>query len=164
MTEPATRRFRALVPADQERLWHWLHLALWDPPPAGPRPLSVLDDPGVRIYAEGWGRPGDVGVVAIVGAVDAGACWMRLLPPGTGLASVDALTPQLGIALEPAFQHRGHGAALLREALAAAWRAGFAQVSLTVHPDNPARSLYRRCGFVDRERRRGYHLMVASSA
>jgi hypothetical protein len=97
MTEPATRRFRPLVAADQDRLWQWLHVALWDPPPAGPRPLSVLAEPGVRIYAEGWGRPGDVGVVAVVGAVDAGACWMRLLPPGSGLAFVDEQTPQLGI-------------------------------------------------------------------
>jgi hypothetical protein len=29
--------FRPLVPTDQDRLWHWLHVALWDPPPAPPR-------------------------------------------------------------------------------------------------------------------------------
>jgi ribosomal protein S18 acetylase RimI-like enzyme len=161
MTETAAVRFRALVAADQSRLWHWLHVALWDPPPAGPRPLSVLDDPGVRIYAEGWGRAGDIGVVAVVHDADAGACWMRRLPHGVGLAFVDEDTPQLGIALEPAFQHRGHGGPLMREALRQAWQAGCTQVSLTVHPDNPARALYRRCGFVEREQRRGYHLMVA---
>ena len=162
MTEPAVLRFRALVPADQKRLWHWLHVALWDPPPAGPRPLSVLDEPGVRIYAEGWGRAGDIGVVAVVDGTDAGACWMRRLPSGVGLAFVDDHTPQLGIALEPTFQHQGHGGPLMREALRQAWQAGCAQVSLTVHSANPARALYRRCGFVERELRRGYHLMVAS--
>jgi hypothetical protein len=26
--------FRSLVPADQTALWHWLHVALWNPPPA----------------------------------------------------------------------------------------------------------------------------------
>jgi ribosomal protein S18 acetylase RimI-like enzyme len=161
MTEPAVVSFRALTTADQPRLWHWLHVALWDPPPAGPRPLSALDEPGVRIYAEGWGRAGDLGVVAVVDGTDAGACWMRRLPHGVGLAFVDEHTPQLGIALEPAFQHHGHGAPLMREALTQAWDAGCTQVSLTVHPDNPARALYRRCGFVERERRRGYHLMVA---
>ena len=25
-------RFRPLVPEDQEQLWNWLHIALWDPP------------------------------------------------------------------------------------------------------------------------------------
>jgi len=42
---PPLLRFRPLVVADQDRLWHWLHVALWDPPPArgmrgSPRELS----------------------------------------------------------------------------------------------------------------------------
>ena len=86
----------ALAATDQDALWHWLHVALWDPPPVGPRPLEILQSPGVRIYAEGWGRPSDVGIVAVVDGDDAGACWMRLLPRGVGLASVDDSTPQLG--------------------------------------------------------------------
>ena len=156
-------RFRPLGVHDQDRLWHWLHVALWDPPPAGLRPIEVLQHPGVRIYAEQWGRPSDVGVVAQVDGVDAGACWMRLLPVGVGLASVDAQTPQLGIALEPAYQHRGHGRALMLEALNAARHAGHRQASLTVHPENPAQHLYEQCGFRKIERRaNGFHLMVAS--
>jgi ribosomal protein S18 acetylase RimI-like enzyme len=153
--------FRALTADDQDRLWHWLHVALWDPPPAGLRPIEVLQGDGVRVYAEGWGRPTDVGVVARVDGLDAGACWMRLLPVGVGFGSVDAVTPQLGIALEPAFQHRGYGRPLLLEALAAARRAGYRRVSLTVHPENPAQFMYERCGFRKVERRNSYHLMVA---
>ena len=150
---------------DQDRLWHWLHVALWDPPPAGLRPIEVLQHPGVRIYAEQWGRASDVGVVAQVDGVDAGACWMRLLPVGVGLASVDAHTPQLGIALEPPHQHRGHGRPLMMAALDAARRAGYRQVALTVHPDNPAQHLYAQCGFRKVERRaNGFHLMVAPLA
>jgi hypothetical protein len=80
-------------------------VALWDPPPAPLRPVEILQSPAVRIHVEGWGRETDCGVVAVVDGVDAGACWMRVLPAGTGLASVDAVTPQLGMALEPAFQH-----------------------------------------------------------
>ena len=152
--------FRPLVPGDQDKLWHWLHVALWDPPPAGPRPIEVLQDPRVRIYAEGWGRAGDVGVVAQVDGVDAGACWLRLLPPGVGLGSVDAKTPQLGIALEPPFQRRGYGQRLMREALEAARRAGYEQVSLTVHPENPAQRVYERCGFRTIELRNTYRLMT----
>ncbi len=157
-----TLRFRPLTAADQERLWHWLHVALWDPPPAGLRPIEVLQLPGVRVYAEQWGRPGDVGVVARIDGVDAGACWLRLLPEGVGLAWVDAGTPQLGIALEPAFQHRGHGEPMLRQTLSAAYEAGYRQVSLTVHPENPARRLYQRCGFVETGMRNGFHLMVVA--
>lgn len=156
-----TRSFRPLVAADQHVLWHWLHVALWDPPPAGLRPIEVLQSPHVRIYAEGWGRAGDVGVVAQVDGVDAGACWMRLLPEGVGLAYVDMRTPQLGIALEPEFQHKGHGRPMMLAALDAARAAGYVQVSLTVHPENPAIAMYERCGFRKEALRGTYHLMVA---
>jgi ribosomal protein S18 acetylase RimI-like enzyme len=159
-------RLRALVSTDQERLWHWLHIALWDPPPAPLRPITVLQQPGVRLYADGWGRAGDIGVVGEWPgeAEPIGACWMRLVPQGQGLAWVDERTPQLGIALEPAFQRRGLGERLMRGALHAAAAQGVSQVSLTVHPDNPAIRLYERCGFVHRGVRGTYHLMVASLA
>jgi ribosomal protein S18 acetylase RimI-like enzyme len=154
--------FRTLDTSDQSVLWDWLHIALWDPPPAGLRPREVLHDPGVRIYAEDWGRPDDLGIVAVVNGVDAGACWMRVLPEGVGLASIDGMTPQLGIALEPYCQHRGFGEPLMREALGLAWQAGHEKVSLTVHPKNPAIPLYERCGFGKVAIRRGYHLMVVT--
>ena len=155
-------RLRALDLTDQTRLWRWLHVALWDPPPASLRPLGVLDEPHVRIYAESWGRAGDVGVVGELGGNPIGACWMRLLPEGVGLASIDASTPQLGIALEPPYQHRGFGEILMRGALDRAHAYGYQKVSLTVHPLNPAIRLYERCGFVDAGERNGYRLMVAT--
>lgn len=153
--------FRPLLPRDQALLWDWLHIALWDPPPAPLRPREVLAHPGVRIYAEDWGRPGDVGVVAVRDGVDVGACWMRLLPEGVGLASVDAATPQLGIGLTPAFQRQGIGKPLMLAALDAAWAVGHPQVALTVHPENPAQRLYAACGFEEAGLRGTYHLMVA---
>ena len=153
--------FRPLFPQDQSTLWDWLHIALWDPPPAPLRPREVLDDPGVRIYADDWGRPGDIGLVAVRNGADAGACWMRVLPEGVGLASVDAFTPQLGIGLWPAFQRQGIGQLLMQASLDAAWRAGHAQVALTVHPENPARRMYAACGFEEAGLRGSYHLMLA---
>ncbi|HEY8050457.1 MAG TPA: GNAT family N-acetyltransferase [Ramlibacter sp.] len=153
--------FRPLVPSDQKQIWHWLHVALWDPPPAGLRPIEILDNPNVRIYAEDWGRPSDTGVVAQVDGVDAGACWSRLLPDNVGLAYVDAHTPQLGIALDAPFQRRGFGEPLMRAALDAARAHGYKQVALTVHPENPARRMYERCGFRTIGRRNTYHHMLA---
>jgi ribosomal protein S18 acetylase RimI-like enzyme len=156
--------FRPLAAEDQDKLWHWLHIALWDPPPATLRPVEVLSSPGVRIYAEQWGRPTDVGIVALVDGIEAGACWMRLLQDGAGLAALDDRTPQLGIALEPRHQHQGIGKPLMLEALRAARCAGYERVSLTVHPGNPARFMYERCGFRNAGLRNGYDLMVASVA
>ena len=157
-------QLRPLVASDQHSLWHWLHIALWDPPPAPLRPVEILQHPGVRIFVEGWGLPTDLGVVAVVDGKDAGACWMRLVPERQGLAYIDDETPQLGIALESEFQNRGFGKIMMKAALAAAWQHGYRKVSLTVHPDNPARSMYKDCGFKEAGLRGTYHLMVAESA
>ena len=158
-----TLRTRPLRRTDQATLWDLLHVALWDPPPAPPRPREVLDLPEVRIYADAWGGTGDVGVAGELPDADGpvGACWMRVIPNGQGLAFVDERTPQLGIALFPRFQHQGHGGPMMMAALAAAKEAGYRQVALTVHPENPAISLYQRCGFRKAGMRKTYHLMLA---
>lgn len=154
-------RLRALQPSDQEALWDIFHVALWDPPPAPLRPREVLQHPDVRIYAEDWGaREGDVGVAIEVEDELAGACWMRLVKGGKGLSYLDDETPQLGIGLFPRFQHKGYGEPLMRAALEAAKRHGYRQVALSVHPENPAQNLYRRCGFVQVDVRRTYLIMV----
>ena len=87
---------------------------------------------------------------------------MRLLPVGIGLASTDAETPQLGIALLSRYQHKGYGRPLMAAALKAAKQAGYARVSLTVHPQNPAQHMYEACGFRKVEIRQSYQLMVAN--
>jgi ribosomal protein S18 acetylase RimI-like enzyme len=118
----------------------------------------------VSIYAEGWGFEGDVGVVGEVDDKPIGACWMRLIKGGVGMGYVDERTPQLGIALETEYRGQGFGRRLMLAALEAARAYGYEQVSLTVHPQNPAIALYESCGFEKREIRNTYHLMVASLA
>jgi ribosomal protein S18 acetylase RimI-like enzyme len=159
---PSDFTIRPLLAADQEVLWDLFHVALWDPPPAPLRPRSVLELPEVRIYAENWGREGDVGVAGMLAGRNApiGACWMRLIAGGKGLAHIDDATPQLGIAVFPDFQGQGFGELLMRAALDAA-RPRYGQVSLSVHPQNPAAALYRRCGFVQVDVRNTYLIMVS---
>lgn len=155
-----------LLPSDQDTVWDLLRIALWDPPPAPLRPRDVLDSPEVRIYAEDWGRrEGDVGVCGRLGSDPAivGACWLRLIRGGIGLSYIDDCTPQLGIALFPGCQRRGYGERLMRAALAEAGKR-YRQVTLSVHPQNPAVRLYRRCGFEQVDVRRNYLIMVKGLA
>ena len=136
-------------------LWRWLHLASWDTP---------REHPETRVHAQDWGRSTDLGLVAVVEGIDVGACWMRVLPPGVGLAFVDAVTPQLAMAVEPGQRRKGYGKALLLRTLEEARERGYSQVSLTVRPLNPAIALYEACGFSKLGERNSYHLMLAKTS
>ncbi len=99
-------------------------------------------------YVEGWGRPGDTGVVAVDGAFRVGAAWYRLFrPDAPGYGFVDERTPELAIAVVPSRRGRGFGDELLSALLAHARDEGYEQVSLSVERNNPALKLYDRHGF-----------------
>ena len=113
-------------------------------------------------YVDGWGRPGDTALLAIEGGHRIGAGWFRLFreaAPGYGF--VDDETPELTIAVVPSRRGRGLGKELLAGLLAQAREDGFAAVSLSVEPDNPALHLYERSGFAKVGERGGALVMRA---
>jgi ribosomal protein S18 acetylase RimI-like enzyme len=114
--------------------------------------FDVMRDPILRRAVEGWGRPGDMGVVAELGqgshARLVGAAWLRLYSEAEPLYGyVDERTPALVISLEPALRGFGIGSEMLRALLEAAREAGGERVSLSVDPGNRAKRLYERFGF-----------------
>ena len=141
---------REVEAADQPILWDLLYEALWDPPTSPRRPKSVLSNPHIAAYVQDWGSNGtDLGFLAISpeGSIAGGILSRLLVPPLQGGAFYDANTPQLGIAVFPAFQRQGLGTTLFTRYLAAA-STRFPRVSLGVHPENhSAIRLYRRFGF-----------------
>jgi ribosomal protein S18 acetylase RimI-like enzyme len=120
--------------------------------PDGPRPprLKALGEPALARYVEGWGRPGDAGIVANAESGEPiGAAWYRLFPPDdAGFGFVDGRTPELSLAVVAKARARGVGTGLLAALLDRARADGFPALSLSVEPDNPARRLYERYGFV----------------
>jgi GNAT superfamily N-acetyltransferase len=109
---------------------------------------AVLAIPQVRLYLDGWGRPGDTGLVAV--AEDGrrlGAAWYRLYPadnPSSGFVAADM--PELSIGVVADARGRGVGSALLDALLALARTQGHRAISLSVDRHNPARRLYERKG------------------
>jgi ribosomal protein S18 acetylase RimI-like enzyme len=97
----------------------------------------------------GWGRDGDVALVAADGhGVKLGAAWFRLwTAEDHAHGFVDDETPEIGIAVKPEFRHQGVGTSLFMTLLARARQEGFSRVSLSVENANPARRLYARFGF-----------------
>jgi ribosomal protein S18 acetylase RimI-like enzyme len=116
-------------------------------------------------YVAGWGRPGDRAFVAIDEFQPVGAAWYRLFgedEPGYGF--VDPQTPELTIAIVPSRRGRGLGRGLLEALLDQAREDGFARLSLSVEPDNPAIHLYEQHGFAKGGDRAGAWVMLATLA
>jgi ribosomal protein S18 acetylase RimI-like enzyme len=130
---------------DVDFLWEMLSHASH----AGLGPTELQVQPELARYVDGWGRPTDLGVVAVNDRTGerAGAAWLRLLiGDAKGYGYVDDTTPELAIAVLPAHRDRGVGGRMLAQLLDAA-RETFTAVSLSVRVDNPARRLYERIGF-----------------
>jgi GNAT superfamily N-acetyltransferase len=143
---------RLAQPDDEPFLWDmgWEATAVDD----GMRALgreAAFAIPHVRRYLDGWGRPGDAGVVAV--AADGqrlGAAWYRLFPaedPGWGFVAVGV--PELAIGVVAGARGTGIGSGLLDAILAVAREQGYRTLSLSVDRQNPARRLYERKGFRD---------------
>ena len=106
--------------------------------------------PELAKYLEGWGRPGDAGVVATDAGRRMGAAWYRCFPteaPGYGFVAADVPELSIGVAAEE--RGRGVGGALLEALKAVAREQGYRALSLSVDRQNPTRRLYERHGFRD---------------
>jgi GNAT superfamily N-acetyltransferase len=118
-------------------------------PPDGDLPAEAPQMPHVRRFLDGWGRTGDVGVVAIDEAErPLGAAWARVLVDEPLLHDdTGAPVAELAIAVEAHARGRGVGRALLDALAEAARDAGHHELSLNVSSRNAAHRLYLRCGF-----------------
>ena len=139
--------YRPAAPDDEPFLLEMLWLAFHWRDESAAEPGAWPDPEAPRRYLEGFGRPGDAGVIAEEAGTPVGAAWYRLLPaddPGYGWVEG---VPELTIAVAAA--HRGQGIAgeLITRLVDRAREDGFSGVSLSVEPDNAARRLYERLGF-----------------
>lgn len=122
--------------------------AYWRPNVVRPSRERALADPELARYVEGFGRPGDFGVVANEGSEPLGAAWWRYFQadaPGYGF--VDEATPEVSTAVLPAHRGRGIGTALLEALEREARGQQIGRLSLSAERDNPAAALYERLGF-----------------
>jgi ribosomal protein S18 acetylase RimI-like enzyme len=141
--------FRKATAADQPFLWQMLYYAAHMDESAE-TPESARLNPDLAPYVEGFGRLGDLGVIALDPAnrTAAGAAWIREMPASWPLYRFIAPgTPELAIAVVPTHIGQGAGSAMLLRLLGDAALI-YPAVALSVRGNNPARALYERSGFV----------------
>ena len=147
MPEPEIM-LREATREDEPFLWEALYHALYTPPGRPAPDRAIVRLPEIARYVAGWGREGDLGVVASEVGQPVGAAWLRVWRgKDKGYGYIDDDTPELSIAMLPAWRGQGIGSRLMAALLGRA-RGKFAGVSLSVTISNPAARLYERHGFV----------------
>jgi len=109
---------------------------------------AVMELPAAAQYVAQWGRPGDLGFVAIDSEshLSVGAAWLRLFSStGRAFGYINERTPELAVGVRPS--HRGRGIGVLLQRLMTAAASNYVSVSLNVRASNSAVRLYERLGF-----------------
>ena len=140
---------RGAAADDVEQIRWALFTALaWNPERQLPPVEVTLAHPEAVRYHEGWGRHGDLGVIAEQDRELVGVAYCRLFTQDDhGHGYVDEETPELAVAVREDRRGEGIGARLMGALAERARAAGFARLSLSVDTENPARRLYERLGY-----------------
>jgi GNAT superfamily N-acetyltransferase len=144
---------RDLRAEETSLLEEMLYTALdWRPDIELPPREWILAHPQVAPFHTSWGRDGDTGLVAEEDGTPCGLAWYRFFTEEEhGEGFVDAATPEVAVAVVEGMRGRGIGGALMLAVHERAREQGVERLSLSVDPDNPAKRLYLRLGYVDLE-------------
>lgn len=142
---------REVEQSDIPFLWEMLYYAAHMAEDGAIHYEAAKDNPFLAQYVQNWGKPGDLGFVAVdlTSAQKIGAAWVRLLiADKTSVTYQDDATPELAIAVSPDWMGCGVGTALMTNLIRSA-RQHYPALVLSVRSDNPAVRLYQRFGFVE---------------
>ncbi len=142
--------YRNLLATDTPFLQTMLYQALYVPEGNPPFPTSILDEPSIAKYIANWGSlPNDLAIVAIGNQQPIGAIWGRQFPANNkGYGFVNAQTPEISMAILPAYRNKGIGTKLLTQLEKAYQQTSIKTLSLSVDKRNPAKRLYQRNAYL----------------
>ncbi|TYQ18416.1 UNVERIFIED_CONTAM: GNAT family acetyltransferase [Acetivibrio alkalicellulosi] len=111
-------------------------------------PRSIIEQPDIKVYIEGFGKPDDLCLVAEVNEKVVGAVWTRILSGEVkGYGNIDEKTPEFAVSLYKEYRGKGIGTALMKSMLRLLKDNGYERTSLAVQKDNYAVKMYKNVGF-----------------
>lgn len=141
--------------------WALFETVAWNPERPLPPFEFTIEHPELARYHRGWGRAGDLGVVAVDGDDVVGVALCRLFTDEDhGHGYVDDATPELAVAVAERWRGSGLGTRLMDELADAARAAGYTRMSLSVDDGDPALRLYERLGYEEISRDEGGIRMI----
>jgi GNAT superfamily N-acetyltransferase len=107
---------------------------------------NIIFTPELYPYISDFGKENDIGLIAEIDGKLIGAIWTRFFK---GYGFIDEKTPELSMAIDIDFRHKGIGSKLLDSMLLELQKLNYQQVSLSVDKRNFAYKLYQKRGFQD---------------
>jgi GNAT superfamily N-acetyltransferase len=125
-----------------------LYQAIFVPEGSPKLDKAIIFEPFLHHYIKDFGQKNDFALVAENKGKLVGAIWIRLFSEAQkGYGFVDTDTPELSMAIDPAFRNKGIGSQLLTKMLDKMKNLSHKQVSLSVDTRNFAYQLYLKFGF-----------------
>jgi ribosomal protein S18 acetylase RimI-like enzyme len=138
-------QIRPLRKEEYPLLREFLYQAVFQRDEFVPIARTVLDDPQVTVYIDGFGeKKDDHCFCAEVDGQIVGAVWVRVID---GFGHVDDKTPEFAISLFKKYRGHGIGTELMRKMLQYLDQSGYEKSSLAVQKDNYACRMYQSVGF-----------------
>ena len=137
--------YRELRPNEYDLLKDFLYEAIYIPEGADPPDRSIIEQPELALYYEGFGNgKADHCIVAEDSGKVIGAVWTRIMDD---YGHVDDDTPSFAISLLKEYHKMGIGTQLMKRMLLHLKECGFERASLAVQKENYAVRMYKKVGF-----------------
>ncbi len=136
----------------------FLYEAIFQPDTQSPLPRTVIQEPSIWVYINGFGnKKDDFCLVAKADGRIVGAVWVRCIQ---AFGYLDAKTPELAMSVYPQYRKKGIGTRLLQAMIAALKEKGYEKVSLSVQKGNYAAAMYQNAGFTIADENEQDYIMI----
>lgn len=138
-------KIRTISEKEASLLEDFLYEAIFVPEGVPAPPKSIINQPELKLYIDGFGKKkDDIGLVAEIDKKAVGAVWVRIMDD---YGHVDHDTPSFAISLRKDYRGLGISTALMKEMLRILKDRGYRQASLSVQKAIYAVKMYLKTGF-----------------